>query len=368
MPQIKAKDFIVDLNNLQSAKTIEKEYANDLQPNQVLLKIDKFAFTSNNITYAVIGHKIGYWKFFPTQEGHGIIPAWGFADVVASSHADVTVGQRFYGYFPMSSHLLVTAGKVQPHGFMDVTTHRQALPPIYNFYTNTSQDPLYTKETEELQSIYRPLFTTSFLIEDLLTEQAYFGAQNIVLTSASSKTAQALAFLLALRKKEQNLNIQIVGLTSAANVDFVTQMGWYDQTLTYDEINKLNKEEPHVTVDFSGNHQTQYQLQTHLNENLKYNCLVGLVDWKNQQGEQQLPKKGEFFFAPTYGQKRQKEWGVAGFQQRIGAAWQQFAQHVRASVAVTNPIGVDALEQLYVNTLNGNIDPKKGHTVAIEGN
>ena len=367
MPQIKAKDFIVDLNNLQSVKTIEKELSDDLQPNQVLFKIDKFAFTSNNITYAVIGHKIGYWKFFPTQEGHGIIPAWGFADVIASSHADVQTGQRFYGYFPMSSHLLVTADKVQPYGFMDVTTHRQALPPIYNFYINSSKDPLYTKETEELQCLYRPLFTTSFLIEDLLTEQSYFGTQNVVLTSASSKTAQALAFLLNLRKKEKNLDINIVGLTSKGNVDFVKNTGWYDQTLVYDDITSLNNNEKHVTVDFSGNHQTQYQLQTHLGENLAYNCLVGLADWEHQEGEKPLPKKGEFFFAPTYGQKRQKEWGIAGFQQRISAAWQQFAGNIKETLEVNNPVGAHALEQLYVNTLNGNIDPKKGNMVAIEG-
>lgn len=367
MPPIKAKDFIVDLNNLQAGKIIDKELSDELQSDQVLMKIDKFSFTSNNITYAIIGHQIGYWKFFPTEEGHGIIPAWGFAEVIASNHAEIQTGQRFYGYFPMSSHLLVTAGKVQPYGFVDVTAHRQALPPIYNYYINTSEDPMYQPEIEELQSVFRPLFTTSFLIDDLLNEQSFFGALNVVVTSASSKTAQALAFLLATRKREQNLALNIIGLTSKGNMDFVKGLGWYDQTLSYSQISDLDDNQPHVVVDFAGNHSNQYQLQVHLNEQLKYNCLVGLVDWQNQKGEEDLPQKGSFFFAPTYAQQRQKDWGAAGFQQRVGVAWQKFIGSVQKTLEIESPVGAVGLSQLYIDMLQGNIDPKKGNMVSISG-
>jgi len=363
---MQAKEFVVDLANFQSTQLIEKTLPDTLEANQVLFKIDKFSFTSNNITYAIVGDRIGYWKFFPTQEGYGIIPAWGFADVVISNHPEVKVGERFYGYFPMASHLLVQADKVQPYGFVDGISHRSSLPPIYNYYTNVSQDAMHSPEQEDLQSIFRPLFTTSFLIDDVFYEQEYFGTQNIVITSASSKTAQALAFLLATRKKTQSLAISIIGLTSGSNEDFVKQLGWYDQVFSYDKIDQLDNNQPHAIVDFTGNHQTQYALQTHLAMQLKYNCLVGLVDWQHLEGEKPLPKKGEFFFAPTYAEQRQKAWGAAGFQQRVGQAWQQFIVSVKDSLQIAPPTSNEGVEKLYLEMLGGKIDPKKGYMINIQ--
>ena len=72
-----------------------------LQEGEVLLKVDKFAFTANNISYAVIGERVGYWHFFPTQqEGWGTIPVWGYADVQHSKHPDIARGERIWGFYP----------------------------------------------------------------------------------------------------------------------------------------------------------------------------------------------------------------------------------------------------------------------------
>lgn len=365
MPPIKAQDFVVDLGNFSSGNTVEKVYSDELQPHQVLLKVDKFAFTSNNITYAIIGDQLGYWKFFPTEEGQGIIPVWGFATVEVSNHPDIQVGQRFYGYYPMSSHLLVTAGKVTAHSFIDVSTHRQGLAPVYNSYTDVSHDLLYAPNKEALQGLYAPLFQTSFLIDDLLIEQGFYGASNVVLTSASSKTAQALAFLLALRKKQQDLSVNIIGLTSAQNTQFVDGLGWYDQVLTYEKINELDAQQKHVVVDFAGNHQTQYQLQTHLQKQLVYNCLVGLTDWQHLKGEPTLPQPGEFFFAPTQMQKLVKNLGMLELKKRVAEVWHQFTHHVAMQIDIEHHQGNEALAQLYQQMLGGKVDPQKGHIVHL---
>ena len=51
-----------------------------LSDGEVLARIDRFALTANNVTYGVMGERIGYWKFFPVEaEEDGIIPVWGFA-------------------------------------------------------------------------------------------------------------------------------------------------------------------------------------------------------------------------------------------------------------------------------------------------
>ena len=70
-----------------------------LAAGQVRVRIDHFALTANNITYAAFGDAMGYWQFFPTaEEGWGNIPVWGFASVVQSLHPGVAVGERLYGY------------------------------------------------------------------------------------------------------------------------------------------------------------------------------------------------------------------------------------------------------------------------------
>jgi len=365
MATIDALDFTVNIKNLQSTQFVEKRYSNELSPNQVLLKIDRFSFTSNNITYGIAGERMNYWKFFPTQSGYGIIPVWGLANVIVSNHPEVKIDQRFYGYYPMSSHLLVTINKTTSKGFVDNTEHRQALPPIYNFYANTEHDPIFTSETEDLISIFRPLFVTSFLIDDHLAKQNFYKATQVLVTSASSKTAQALAHLLAHRKKENALNLNLLGLTSKRNVEFVRQLGWYDQVMSYDEIAHLNSNEKFVVIDFAGNHNTQFQMQTLLKDKLQYNCLVGLVDWQNLEGENPLPKKGEFFFAPEHAEKRQKEWGQVLFQQKTGIAWQQFITSIQSIISIKEYIGLEKLEQLHLNMLNGKINPEHGNIVDL---
>ena len=50
-----------------------------LAPDEVLLKVERFAFTANNVTYGVAGDQIGYWQFFPPAGGDsdwGILPVW----------------------------------------------------------------------------------------------------------------------------------------------------------------------------------------------------------------------------------------------------------------------------------------------------
>ena len=151
-----------------------------------------------------------------------------------------------------------------------------------------------------------------------MDDNDFFGGQTIILTSASSKTAIGLAALLAQRKGDHNLNV--VGLTSKGNMDFVNGLGYYDSVLSYDEVAKLSTTEPSVIVDFSGNAQLQEKLQSHLGSQLAYNCLVGMVDWTNRGGAKSAATNGKFFFAPSQALKRNKEWGVAGFQQRVGIA------------------------------------------------
>ncbi|MEM1122265.1 MAG: DUF2855 family protein [Bacteroidota bacterium] len=358
-----AFDIHVNRKNFHEHKIVEKNTptTDDLLEGQILMKIDQFAFTSNNITYAAVGEVVGYWKFFPVSDEWGIIPMWGFAEVVASKNENVAVGERFYGYYPMGSHLIMSPVKVKPTNFTDGIAHRQTLPVIYNNYINVKADPSYSKKREAIQSLFRPLFTTSFLIDDFMDDNDFFGGEQVMLTSASSKTAIGLAFLLAQRKGMRNLNI--IGLTSASNVDFVKSLGYYDTVWSYDQVGQIDNNRKSIIVDFSGNEQLQANLQSHLGEHLVYNCLVGMVDWTQRGGKGSAAQNGTFFFAPTQAVKRNKEWGVAGFQQKLGMAWLQFTNQIGDWMTVKTTEGAQGLADLYLPMLNGKIDPKVGHIV-----
>ena len=119
--------------------------AQELEPGEALLRVDTFALTANNVTYAVLGDVLQYWKFFPgSEEGWGRVPVWGFADVVASQAEGVDVGARVYGYLPMATHLVVQPARVSGSGFADGAPHRAELPAVYNRYLRTDADPATT--------------------------------------------------------------------------------------------------------------------------------------------------------------------------------------------------------------------------------
>ena len=188
-------DFEVRRGDLRTHRTVGTDTAPQIGDGQVLLHVDHAALTSNNITYGAFGDVMGYWNFFPaTDEGWGRVPVWGFADVVASNVDGIVDGDRFYGYLPMSTHLVVEPTRVTPHGFSDGAAHRAPMSPVYNQYAKVT-DRTSTHD-EHVRAVLRPLFTTSFLIDDWLAEQQMFGATSVVIASASSKTALALAALL----------------------------------------------------------------------------------------------------------------------------------------------------------------------------
>ena len=238
-------DFLVKRDDLRQCRIAESEPI-ALGAGQALLRIERFGLTANNVTYAVMGEAMSYWDFFPTEDGWGRIPMWGFAEVQQSESEMLEVGTRIYGYLPPSSQLLVTPASVDEKGFLDGSPHRAALPAAYHRYLATGSDPFYSAATEDIQMLLRPLFFTSFLIDDQLAEEGLTKRGPIVISSASSKTAIAAAFLLARRE-----GADLIGLTSPRNAEFVEALGIYSRVVIYEEIGSLG-EGPATYVDVAG--------------------------------------------------------------------------------------------------------------------
>jgi hypothetical protein len=358
-------DIWVTKKDLRTLKVVEAEdlMAKELADGQVVMKVDCFAMTSNNITYAAFGDVMQYWNFFPAEGEWGRVPVWGFGDVVRSECADVPVGERFYGYFPMSTHLLLEPGKVTDYGFIDNAPHRRELVATYNNYTRTASDPSYDPALESEQMVLKPLFATSFILDDFVADNDFFGATSVILGSASSKTSLGLAFLLHTNRP----GIEVVGLTSAGNKAFVEGLGCYDKVVTYDDIESLDASVPSMMVDMSGNGQVISTVHHHFGDNLKYNCLVGGTHWENvtfDHGE--MPgAKPIGFFAPDQFVKRAKDWGGAGLQQKMAEAWTQFLGPVSDWIHINYSIGPEAAAASYLDVLEGKVPPSEAHVLSV---
>ncbi len=333
-------------------------------------RVDSFALTSNNITYAAFGEAMNYWRFFPADDAAwGRIPVWGFATVAESRCDGVAAGERFYGYWPLATHAVLQPERVTAAGFVDGAEHRRELHAVYNQYLRCSADPAYDTRREAQQALLRPLYITSFLIDDFLADNAFFGARRVLLSSASSKTAYGTAFCLS-RRRGSSTAVRTIGLTSPGHIAFTGGLGCYDQVLGYDHISRLATDEPTVYVDFSGSTPVRAAVHTHFGERLAYSCSVGGTHWDELGSAQGLAgPRPVLFFAPAQISKRLSDWGPAGLQQRLAEAWQAFMQPVtdpqRPWLQVVRGQGREAVEAVYRALLDGRSMPQEGHVLAL---
>ena len=352
--------------NPAETRSISQPASTDIELGEVLLSIDCFAFTANNVTYAMFGDAMNYWQFFPTGEADwGMIPVWGFATVMASRVDGLAVGERFYGYLPMATQVILQPGRVTANGFVDAAEHRAGLPAVYNQYARCSADPGYHAALEGQQMVLRPLFFTSFLIDDFLDDNQFFGAERVVLSSASSKTAYGTAFCLSRRK-----GLVVVGITSVANLDFVRSLGCYDQVLTYDEVSELSVTTATVYVDFSGNVALRRELHTHLGSALKYSASIGGTDWKHLGKVGELPgPRPTLFFAPSQIKKRIADWGNPALLGKLGAAWTDFMVPITRAdqpwLRIARATGLEASQAAMAEVVSGNAKPDEGHVLSL---
>jgi hypothetical protein len=341
-----------------------------LQPGSVRFAVRRVSITTNNVTYALFGERMSYWQFFPSgQEGWGVVPVWGFADVVDSTLPDLKAGARFFGYWPLADTVDLQPTKVSASGFIDSAAHRKELPSTYNRYTAVpSNQPA---QDEAAQAVMRPLFGTAFLLTDFLQDNDWFGARQIVLSSASSKTAYATAWCAReLLGQGQGPALRVIGLTSRANGDFVRRLGFYDGVLAYDEIASIDAALPTVFCDFSGSAEQRAQLHQHLRDALRHSAVIGATQFSTGPRDAPLPgAKPTFFFAPDRRRKRLDDWGPALLMQRIEDSQSRFLQQVLSgstpALRIVTHGGLGAARDVIAELARGRIDPAVGHVIDL---
>lgn len=321
---------------------------------EILLEIESFGVTANNVTYAVVGDQIGYWTFFPAAEGWGIVPVWGYARVAASRVDDIAVGERVYGYLPMASHLIVRPGKIAAGSFRDMAAHRQAMSVIYNQYRRLDADAAHDRAQEDRRAVFEPLFLTSFLIEDSLRRADWYGARSVVMTSASSKTALAAAYGMG----RASPGVRRIGLTGADKVAFVAGTGLYDAVLAYEGLASLNGTGAAVVIDFAGNAELLRRLYAALPEQIAYCLRVGATHHAERGDTGVLPgPKPAWFFAPDAATALIAAIGQEAYSAAIAAQWRGFVEVAASLVTIAQGTGMDALQRAWRAQVTGQARP-----------
>ena len=336
-----------------------------LADGQIRTRVDAFALTSNNMSYATFGDVMNYWRAYPSGEaGWGIVPAWGFATVVQSRHPGVAVGERLYGYWPMSNQAVLSPGDLSPAGFRDVAQHRAELHLFYNQYLRCDADPFHAAGSEDALALLRTLFVSSWLIDDFMAENDFFGATTLLLSSASSKTAYGTAFQLS-----QRPGVEVIGLTSPGNRAFCESLGCYSRVLTYDELEQVPADTRCVYVDFASNADLRRRIHTRFGD-LKYSCPVGGTHVRQLSKPQDLPgPRPVQFFAPAQMKKRQDDWGPAELDKKLVQAWRAFSARAcdaqRPWLRVEHHNGPQEVQQAYALVHAGRSDPRLGYILSL---
>jgi hypothetical protein len=354
------KDILVSREDLAEVEITEQPLPS-LAPGETLLLLERFGFSANNITYATLGDAMGYWKFFPAADGWGSVPVWGYASVVDSEAPAVSAGERYFGYFPLSTHLVVTPTHVTPRGFVDGAAHRAELPGVYQRYMRVPEESEAGGIEEDQQSLWRPLFLTAFGAADFISEANAWGAPTIVSTSASSKTAMATAFCL----KQAGVSATLLGFTSPSNVALCERTGYYDRVLSYGEVDGI-ADSDFALIDFAGNGKLLTEIEHVAGERLLRTVIVGGTHW--DQRERSLTSGGaatEFFFLPTWIEKRREDWGSAEFMRRGEEAWETFSPTTKAWLRIEEHVGPAEIIDAYRAVLTGGAQPDVGLMLAF---
>lgn len=351
----------VDRKNIRDVSVHRAPAPVDCGDGQILLRVDRFALTANNITYAAAGDSLRYWSFFPIDDpagsaNRGLPPVWGFATVIASGHDNIGRGERLYGFFPMASHVTLVPQQVSDAALVDGAAHRAGLPSFYNQYRRIPAGADQALDNE--MALLQPLVATSFLLADLFDDNSWFGARQLLVASASGKTAIGLIKLVA----RMDQRPELVALTSARHVDFVTGLGCSDRVVSYDHIERDLVQQASVFVDMAGNADIRRRVHTHLDSHLVHSCAVGTSHWDQFAPPADLPgARPKFFFAPAQAEKRQQQWGERELRRRLGAAWRSLAMDSRQWMHVQEARGPDAVTTTWLQIANGQAAPDTGY-------
>lgn len=313
----------------------------DLDEHEVRMAVRGAAVTANTTTYAALAAPLGYDRVDPGPGPWVRVPSWGWADVVASRHADVAVGTRLYGLWPLAHNAVLRPGRVTSSRVVDASTHRAGLAPAYQSYDRVPAPP-GGPDDEDLarRCVLEPVTTLSFVLHALLSAD-HADVDQVVVTSASSKAGLGLLRLLA----ASPLRSRVVALTG--HPEAVARTGVQVTVATSPERMSA-PDGPVVVVDLAGDTRTRADVTR---------CLDGSSYRWLAAGTARAPMAGtppdDLVFAPTLMNRFAGEWGREVFLQRWRAATEELHAWSRSWLELEEVDGLEALPDAWARVRAG---------------
>lgn len=198
---------------------------------------------------------------------------------------------------------------------------------------------------------------TGFLLADWLVDQGFRGAAQVIATSASWRTGDALGVHLEGR-------VHRVGLAAKRNLDFVRAPGAFDEVRADPEADAV-AQRPSVLVDMARAAPVMGALRRWLGPLLVAHLAVGITHWQDRTGPDATGPAPEWFFAPAHVAKRDAEWGRGELRRRADAASLALLPRIRRVVAIEERHGAAALRDGGVRLVRGEVPPFTGLVAAF---
>ena len=269
-----------------------------LSPFTVRVRTHTIGLTSNNLSYARGGAVLGWWSAYPVPSDleapyndsskHGIVPAWGYGEVLESNIDEIKPERFLHGFWPMSTYpvdlkLHRPEGTLEGH-WIEKAEGRTGLMNLYNRYTVSSLDlgkkasPENLKQSGIIASV-AGLYETAYLLNHFVfpadetvnpihplgaplpwtKSHADLTRAVLVIIAASRKTARAFSHQFSIDRPRGAGPVAMLEISSLV-LNHKFRAPFERKSVTYDDMNstetldwlKTQRANKYLIVDFGG--------------------------------------------------------------------------------------------------------------------
>jgi uncharacterized protein DUF2855 len=184
----------------------------------------------------------------------------------------------------------------------------------------------------------------------------------VLLSSASSKTASAIAFLLASRGSA------VIGLTSPRNEPFVRGLGVYDEVAAYDAIDALPRRAT-AFIDVAGHERVRDHVHKHFRDDLTFSGFVGATHLDasafaatpaHEHGPQSEPVSANALL-----RERVRATGQDRLDADVARAWARYVAWSEGWLTVRRAAGPEAVRAAFLDVLGGRVASNEAHLASM---
>lgn len=263
-----------------------------LQDGHVRARTILIGLSSNNMGYATSGARFHWWDTFPVpadlpapyndQSLYGVVPCWGYAEVLESKIQDINVGRLIWGFWPSSElpvDLKLTPTVVEGH-YIERSEHRKEVMNLYQRYilaeANLSVDSLKDEKIFEKlcygtlavweggyllnKAVFGPPAVHPLGAGQWSSEAADLSGAVVISLSGSGRTARSFTDNVFHERQAGTRPLAFLAITSNANANVFRNPPIPTQIVPYKDMTSdgtfawISKHKPSkiVVVDFGG--------------------------------------------------------------------------------------------------------------------